>query len=140
MLSLSEEKCNDLLQAILRDFSDRHLNLEGALMRHYEKVEHLIDAPETLSREHKLLIGSYFTKEYSIESVAFFNPSIVPHLNQDSLEEGSLRVILSFRAIGEGHISSLTFRSGTLVIAYAVSDTTSGIATIEIEQVLERML
>jgi predicted GH43/DUF377 family glycosyl hydrolase len=88
--------------------------LEKTLMRHYGRIENLIDTPEDLSRERKLLTGSYFTKEYSIESVAFFNPSIVPHPNQDNLEEGAMRVIFSFRAIGEGHISSLTFRSGIL--------------------------
>jgi len=114
VLSLPEEKCGQILQSVLRDFSDRHMNLEGALMRHYERIEVLIDNPTNLSRERKLLLGSFFTKEYSIESVACFNPSIVQHPNQDDLPKGSLRVIFSFRAVGEGHISSLTFRSGAL--------------------------
>jgi predicted GH43/DUF377 family glycosyl hydrolase len=114
VLSLPDEKSCDILEAVLRDFSDRHQDLENALLRHFKKIEDLIDNPERLTHEHKLLLGAFFTKEYSIESVAFFNPSIVPHPNQEDLPEGSLRVIFSFRAVGEGHISSLTFRSGVL--------------------------
>jgi predicted GH43/DUF377 family glycosyl hydrolase len=111
---MPEEKCRQILQSVLRDFSDRHMDLEGALIRHYDRIEALIGNAENFSRERKLLLGSFFTKEYSIESVAFFNPSIVQHPNQDDLPEGFLRVISSFRAVGEGHISSLTFRSGIL--------------------------
>ncbi|UCE56923.1 MAG: glycoside hydrolase family 130 protein [Desulfobacterales bacterium] len=111
---MPEEKCRQILQSVLRDFSDRHMDLEGALIRHYDRIEALIAKAENFSRERKLLLGSFFTKEYSIESVAFFNPSIVQHPNQDDLPEGFLRVISSFRAVGEGHISSLTFRSGIL--------------------------
>jgi predicted GH43/DUF377 family glycosyl hydrolase len=102
VVSLTNEKSREILQAVLRDFSDRHQDLESALLRHFTKIEDLIDNPERLTHEHKLLLGAYFTKEYSIESVAFFNPSIVPHPDQKDLSEG------------EGHISSLTFRSGVL--------------------------
>jgi predicted GH43/DUF377 family glycosyl hydrolase len=65
---------------------------------------------DTLTVYRKLLIGSYFTHEYSIESAAFFNPSIVEDPDQTELEDGQRRVIISFRAVGEGHISSITFR------------------------------
>jgi len=114
VVSLPDEKSRGILQAVLRDFSDRHQDLENTLLRHFKKIEDLIENPERLTQEHKLLLGAFFTKEYSIESVAFFNPSIVPHPNQEGLREGALRVIFSFRAVGEGHISSLTFRSGVL--------------------------
>lgn len=114
VLSLPDENANVVLEAIVRDFSDRHQDLEGSLLRHFSKLESLIDNPGMLTYKQKLLMGAFFTKEYSIESVAFFNPSIVAHPNQADLEDGSLRVILSFRAIGEGHISSLTFRSAVL--------------------------
>lgn len=114
VLSLSEKKYRLILQSVMRDFSDRHMDLNGTLIRHYKNIETLIDKPEKLSEERKLLIGSYFTKEYSIESVAFFNPSIVPHPFQDDLPAGSMRVIFSFRAVGEGHISSITFRGCVL--------------------------
>ena len=114
VVSLPDEKSRGILETVLRDFSDRHQDLENTLLRHFMKIEDLIDNPEILTHEQKLLVGAFFTKEYSIESVAFFNPSIVPHPNQGDLPEGSLRVIFSFRAVGEGHISSLTFRSGIL--------------------------
>src|SRR5690606_30642485 len=65
---------------------------------------------EEISRPRKLLLGSYFTHEYSIESAAFFNPSIVEDLDQSELEDGEKRIIISFRAVGEGHISSIAFR------------------------------
>src|SRR5699024_6583519 len=66
------------------------------------------------SEGQQLLIGAYFTMEYAVESAALFNPSIVPHPDQSQLPEGSLRFIMSLRAVGEGHISSLVFRSGTI--------------------------
>ncbi len=69
---------------------------------------------DTLSYERKLLIGSYFSHEYSIESAAFFNPSIIEDPDQSHLEEGNKRIISSFRATGEGHISSIVFRSGII--------------------------
>ncbi|MGD9410623.1 MAG: glycoside hydrolase family 130 protein [Desulfobacterales bacterium] len=114
VLSLPNEKTQEILGAVLRDFSDRHQDLENTLLRHFKKIEDLIDNPERLTHEKKLLVGAFFTKEYSIESVAFFNPSIMPHPNQEDLPEGALRVIFSFRAVGEGHISSLSFRSGVI--------------------------
>jgi len=114
VLTLSDEQTEEILHAVLRDFSDRHLDLEGTLLEHYQRIENLISHPEYLTHERKVLIGSFFTKEYSIESAAFFNPSIVVHPSQERVSDGSLRVILSFRAVGEGHISSLQFRSGVL--------------------------
>ena len=112
--SMSEETCRQVLQSVRRNFSNRHKNLDDRLTMHYQRIENLIDNPESLSMERRELLAFHFTKEYSIESVAFCNPSIVPHPDQDNLPEGSMRVILSFRAIGEEHISSLTFRSGVL--------------------------
>jgi predicted GH43/DUF377 family glycosyl hydrolase len=114
VISLPDEKSREILLAVLRDFSDRHQDLENTLLRHFKKIEDLIENPKQLTQEHKLLLGAFFTKEYSIESVAFFNPSIVPHPSQKGLRKSALRVIFSFRAVGEGHISSLTFRSGVL--------------------------
>ena len=95
-------------------FSTRHRDLTEQLDLHYSAVESLIEQPETISRERKLLIGSFFTQEYSFESAAYFNPSIVAHPNQAGLSSGYLRIILSIRAVGEGHISSLVFRSGII--------------------------
>ena len=96
----------------------RHRNISKIFEKHFSKVAHLFSAlgvdPETISETRKILIGSYFTMEYSIESAAFFNPSIVEHPDQTETGPGELRVIISFRATGEGHISSIVFRTGVL--------------------------
>lgn len=114
VLGLSEEDCDAILQEVLIGFAERHCNFETELLDNYRQIEYLLEYPDALSDARKLLLGAYFTHEYSIESTALFNPSIVPHPSQDNAPEGSLRCILSFRAIGEGHISSLVFRAGTL--------------------------
>jgi hypothetical protein len=77
-------------------------------------VKNYLPPDAVLSDVQKALIGAYFTMEYSIESAALFNPSIVPHPDQSHLKKGSLRFIMSLRATGEGHISSIVFRSGVL--------------------------
>ncbi len=74
------------------------------------QVRHYLNDLDDPSPERQSLIGAYFTHEYSPESAALFNPSIVPHPDQSGLPEGALRFILSLRATGEGHISSITFR------------------------------
>ena len=83
--------------------------------RHLNKVKDYIPRDIVLSETKRSLIGAYFTMEYSIESAALFNPSIVPHPDQSHLAKDSLRFIMSLRATGEGHISSIVFRSGVLV-------------------------
>lgn len=112
VLKLSEFEAEKQLEETLRLFSDRHRNLEELLMRHYDRVSEYVIKKETISKTQKLLIGAFFTMEYSIESAALFNPSIVPHPDQSLLAEGSMRFIMSLRATGEGHISSIVFRSG----------------------------
>ncbi|MFH1727186.1 MAG: glycoside hydrolase family 130 protein [Pseudomonadota bacterium] len=114
ILKLSDGDSKKLLKSVLEDFSDRHHNIEDILLDHYLRVEKHLSEDIKLSKYRKLLIGSYFTHEYSIESAALFNPSIVPHPNQKNLNENSLRIILSFRGVGEGHVSSVVFRSGVL--------------------------
>lgn len=118
ILKLSEEETNNLLDQILRDFSKRHRNISTIFDNNFIKVLDIIrqfeDEPLSLPLKKKLLIGSYFTQEYSIESAAFFNPSIFEDPDQSDLEEGKKRIIMSFRATGEGHISSIVFRSGII--------------------------
>ncbi len=109
---LSDTEVKDLLDRLLKDFGDRHRRVEDILENHFDYVRPCLERPEELSRERRLLIGSYFTMEYSIESAALFNPSIVPHPNQDGLADGELRFIMSLRATGEGHVSSIVFRTG----------------------------
>ncbi len=106
------------LNQSLRDFSARHRNISRIFQKHYEGVRDIMDGQngdlDKLSDHKKLLIGAYFSSEYSIESAAFFNPSMVEDPDQTGLQEGQKRVIISFRATGEGHISSVVFRGGIL--------------------------
>lgn len=102
------------LDAVHHDFGKRHRHIDVQLMGHYQLVSEHIEQPETLSEPRKLLIGALFSGEYSIESAALFNPSIVAHPNQDDAPKGGLRFIMSLRATGEGHISSIEFRAGTI--------------------------
>lgn len=111
--SLDEKMAEAQLGQALAEFSSRHINFEGVLLNHYRKIEqHLPD--KSLSKPQKLLIGAYFTHEYAVEAAALFNPSIVPHPDQSQMEDGELRFILSLRATGEGHISSIEFKTGVV--------------------------
>ncbi len=111
-LALSEEAVEHELEAVQADFASRHYDIVLLLAAHYEKVLPHIEAPRSLSVARQLLIGALFSGEYALESAALFNPSIVPHPDQSGVTEGSLRFILSLRATGEGHISSIEFRTG----------------------------
>lgn len=106
------------LNQSLRDFSDRHRNISRIYKKHFERTKDIMGGKngdlDILDDYKKLLIGAYFTSEYSIESAAFFNPSMVEDPDQTGLQENQKRVIISFRATGEGHISSIVFRGGVL--------------------------
>jgi predicted GH43/DUF377 family glycosyl hydrolase len=112
VLSLDDAEVAAVLAEVIQDFEGRHLEIRRILLAHFARVRDYLPTDRELSEDRKLLIGAYFTNEYSLESAALFNPSIVPHPDQSDLPEGALRVILSLRATGEGHISSITFRSG----------------------------
>ena len=114
VLALSETEVAVLLAQVLADFHTRHQRLLDYFLSRFETIRPLLPTNQPLSKERKLLIGAYFTHEYSLEAAALFNPSIVPHPDQTNLPNGSLRFILSLRATGEGHISSITFRTGTI--------------------------
>ena len=114
VLALGEVEVQENLENVFFEFSKRHRNFEEILMLNYFRVEKYIPFSELLSNNRKLLIGSYFSKEYSISSAALFNPSIVPHPDQSKLEKDSLRFLMSLRAAGEGHISSIEFREGII--------------------------
>lgn len=118
ILTMSHLDVTHTLEQINRGFARRHRNISSIFLKHYEYIRHLIAEmqidEEQLSEERKLLIGSYLTMEYSIESSAFFNPSMMEDFDQTSLERGEKRVIISFRATGEGHVSSIVFRRGII--------------------------
>lgn len=112
VMALEEEKAKAQLNALLAEFEERHFQLKDTFSENYEKVAgQVTGAP---SEVQKWLIGAYFTHEYSIQAAALFNPSIVPHPDQSGLSEGELRFILSLRATGEGHISSIAFQTGVM--------------------------
>jgi len=114
VLSLSENEVSQVLEQVAAEFQPRHQKLLDFLMHRFNQVEHLVPTDQPLTRNRQLLIGSYFTHEYSLEAAALFNPSIIPDPDQSNVPPGVLRFILSLRATGEGHISSITFRTGTI--------------------------
>ena len=111
---LSDDEAQRLLGTIFRDFSERHRYFRETLERNFERVAAHSPKSRSLSPERRLLLGAYFTSEYSVESAALFNPSIVQHPDQKGVSKGSKRFIMSFRATGEGHVSSIEFRSGII--------------------------
>ncbi|MCX7000104.1 MAG: glycoside hydrolase family 130 protein [Candidatus Sumerlaeota bacterium] len=119
--ALSEKEVARNLKVIVSRFSKKHLQTEETLLAHYESVKSFFDTDYDISAARKLLIGAYFTNEYAFESAALFNPSIVSHPDQSGLPAGSVRFIMSLRATGEGHISSLTFRTGVIDSSCTVS-------------------
>ncbi len=114
VLELSDKEVFEIISPLLQEYSKRHRNITKILARHCKKIKSFIEEIgveyESLDNYQRLLLGSYFTHEYSIESAAFFNPSVVDDPDQSDLVEGEKRVIISFRAVGEGHISSVVFR------------------------------
>lgn len=118
VIAMTDAEVAATVTPLLREFSRRHRNITRIFERHCDRVRHLFASQqinfEEVDYKKRLLIGSYFTNEYSIESAAFFNPSLIEDIDQSGLEEGETRVIISFRAVGEGHISSIAFRHGTI--------------------------
>ncbi len=119
VLKMSEDEVSVTLTQVLRDYSLRHRNISRVFLKNFESVAPLLKKTKdcettSLGQSRKILLGSYFTMEYSIESAAFFNPSVFEHPDQTEVNTGEKRVIISFRATGEGHISSIVFRTGIL--------------------------
>jgi predicted GH43/DUF377 family glycosyl hydrolase len=114
ILQLDEDETARLLEDVLSRFAGRHHDLLGVFQHHYEVVQHRVPAEIELSPTARTLIGAYFSHEYSVEAAALCNPSMVPHPDQTDLEPGQLRVAISLRQIGEGHISSVGFCTAVL--------------------------
>ena len=116
VMLLSDSQVNELLLQVQHEFRNRYSNIRLVFEKHFELVKHLLPEKEHLivTNEKKLLIGSYFTMEYSLEHAALFNPSIVEDPDQSGTAAGEKNVIVSFRATGEGHISSLVFKRAKL--------------------------
>jgi predicted GH43/DUF377 family glycosyl hydrolase len=122
VLELPEEEVGRLLREVLAEFGSRHPDVQRFFQNRFRQIRAALDGNwPKLSAPRRALLGAYFTHEYSPESAALFNPSIVPHPDQSGLPRGALRFILSLRATGEGHISSITFRTGIISAQHRVS-------------------
>lgn len=125
--------CARLLGEVLENFAGRHRNLLDTFERRAVEMEDALEAHAPLTKSQRGLIGAYFLNEYSFEASALFNPSIVRHPDQSGAPEHGCRFVLSLRAVGEGHVSSLTFRSGTIAEDGSVSvDPTARLAAVPI--------
>jgi len=114
IIALPEAEVTVLLAQVTAGFAQRHRHLEQRFQDRFEQLREVIPPGLMISKQRQLLIGSYFLMEYSLESAALFSPSMVPHPDQANLPAGAVRFVLSLRATGEGHVSSLTFRSGVV--------------------------
>ena len=121
VMAVSDDKVTQLLGQVLGEFADRHERVEDFLRKRFTQVAPLLDLNVTPSDERQMLMGAFFTHEYSPEAAALFNPSIVPHPDQTGAPKGGLRFILSLRTTGEGHISSVTFRSGSVSAQHRIT-------------------
>jgi predicted GH43/DUF377 family glycosyl hydrolase len=112
--TLTEPEVDTLLSQVLTEFDGRHQKREEFFESQFLAIQRYLLTDTPLTRNRGLLMGAYFTQEYALESAALFNPSLVPHPDQSGLPRGTKRFVLSLRAVGEGHISSITFRSITI--------------------------
>jgi predicted GH43/DUF377 family glycosyl hydrolase len=130
VLALDPEAVASQLADVLENFDGRHRNLLETFEARADVMEQALAAHGTFSNVQRQLIGAYFLNEYSFEASALFNPSIVPHPDQSDAPKGGLRFVLSLRAVGEGHVSSLTFRAGTIAADGSLSvDPTARLAS-----------
>ena len=110
---LDDDEVDSLLDKLTKEFGWRHRNIDSVFSNHFSRIHNHFEKDLLLFSENKkLLLGSYFTKEYSIQAAALFNPSIVSHPDQSGLQQGEQRFVMSLRATGEGHISSVVFHTG----------------------------
>ena len=114
VLAIPEQDVRSLMAEMEQRFAQRHRDLHGIWERHFAAVAHWVPTDVDVSADRRHLIGAYFTHEYSVEAAALFNPSIVPAPDQSGLPSGAKRFVMSLRAVGEGHLSSIEFRSGVL--------------------------
>ncbi|MDO7840729.1 glycoside hydrolase family 130 protein [Sphingomonas immobilis] len=135
VLSLDADACRSESDAAIASLSERHRNVETMLLRRYEEVIDSLPENVTAEPDQQLLIGAYLSAEYSFEAAALFNPSIVLRMNQDGAPKDGINFILSLRGIGEGHVSSVTFRTGSWCAAggFQVDDASKWITSPRIE-------
>ena len=125
VMALSEEEARECLRKVIDEFVHRHDQIEQTFQERFEQVKFHLELDAKPSPQRQLLIGAYFTNEYAIASAALFNPSIIPHPDQTGLPADAIRFVLSLRATGEGHISSIVFRTGVISPDHRVTLTPS---------------
>jgi predicted GH43/DUF377 family glycosyl hydrolase len=114
VLDMDEDSMPVLLEQILAGFDRRHPDLGDVLQENFGQVGARLGARSDLSATQQAVLGAYFTAEYAIEGAALCNPSMVAHIDQSGLDGGEIRFVMSLRAVGEGHISSIEFRTGVI--------------------------
>jgi hypothetical protein len=115
VLAMSAAEAHAQLEAVLKDFEARHWQTRRVFMTRYDQIEQLLRLNGAeIGDEKRQLIGAYFCHEYSYAAAALMNPSAVAHFDQSGMPAGALRVLMSMRAVGEGHISSVAFREGII--------------------------
>jgi predicted GH43/DUF377 family glycosyl hydrolase len=119
--ALAEAEVSVMIAALVADYARRHKDIQAVFRQSYATAIAMIGEAPTVSEERRLLLGAYFTNEYSLESVALFNPSMVEHPDQRGVAPGATRFIMSLRACGEGHISSIEFRTGVVDAEHGVT-------------------
>lgn len=112
ILALDEAEVTTLIDEVVADYDGRHRDLTTTFAYHFDVVSHEIPSTVWISPQRRMLIGSCFTHEYSPEAAALCNPSVVAHPDQSGLVDGQLRFVMTVRCVGEGHISSIGFRTG----------------------------
>ena len=115
VLEMSAADARNQLEDVLKDFEARHWQTRRVFMTRYDQIEELLGLNGAdIGDERRQLIGAYFCHEYSYAAAALMNPSAVPHFDQSGMPAGSMRILMSMRAVGEGHISSVAFREGII--------------------------
>jgi predicted GH43/DUF377 family glycosyl hydrolase len=114
LLAIPADEVESLLANLERNFRQLHPDIDEVFLKHFEMVKHYIPRAVEVSDQRRRLIGACFTMEYAVESAALFNPSMVPAIDQADLPAGSVRFVMSLRATGEGHVSSIVFRRGVI--------------------------
>jgi len=117
VLAMSAQETRDELEVVLKDFEARHWQTRRVFMTRYDEIEDLLGLDgRDIGDEKRQLIGAYFCHEYSYAAAALMNPSAVPHFDQTGMPKGSMRILMSLRSVGEGHISSVAFREGIITL------------------------
>ena len=112
VLALDHDQGVDELEKVTSSLNERHRDVDTMLLRRFDEVASTLEMPDRIGEERRRLLGAYFSEEYSFEAADLFNTSAVLHRDQSNLPENAVRLALSLRGIGEGHVSSVTFRTG----------------------------